>query len=595
MTAYKISDFKVDFRTSEQEWIKRLSKKLKSRKIDRYEILRKSVDARKNLMFVYTLMIELYQEFTQKELQEIRRDLKIELYHEDVYQLPLSYEQGDELSKKEDFHRPLVIGSGPAGIFATLILAQCGLKPVLFERGEAVEKRTKSVSHYNKTGELNVESNIQFGEGGAGTFSDGKLNTGVKDASGRRNKVLKTFVDCGALPDILYDAKPHIGTDYLVKVVRNMRKQIEALGGEIRFETRIDEILFENNSVIGVKTEEGEIISGDIVALAIGHSARDSFEMLHQKKVEMTAKPFAVGFRVEHKQRIIDENQYKKYAGHPRLEAAEYKLTYQAKNERRVYSFCMCPGGRVVNSASEPERLVCNGMSYQARDLENANSAILIGIDENDYGHGVLDGMRYQRDIEEAAFWLGGGDYSMPIQRLGDFKRAHNLKQRELQDQQTARNQQTQRDQHETFTYQTTHNAYQTIHNNEKSQDSEAQAHDIIKSSLECKTKYANLQSILPNDMNEAFIEAMQYFGTKIKGFDDDGVLLTAIESRSSSPVRIVRGEDFQSISHKGLFPCGEGAGYAGGIMSAALDGIKTAEKIIESITHPSVLDGELR
>lgn len=529
---YKITDFKVDFRLTEDEMITLLSKKLHHIEITSYQILRKSVDARKNLMFIYHLMIETNRELSEKE----RKSLQLEVYHEDEYLLPCSYEEGLELSKKIP-SRPVIIGSGPSGLFACLILAQCGFKPILLERGEAVEDRIKSVSHYNHKGELNPESNIQFGEGGAGTFSDGKLNTGVKDHSGRRNKILKSFVECGALENILYDAKPHIGTDYLIKVVANMRKKLQSLGAEIRFNTKVDEILFKENRVIGIKTQRGELIPARIVVLAIGHSARDTFEMLYDKDVDMQAKPFAVGFRVEHSQNLIDRNQYGKYAGHPHLHSAEYKLTYQAKNGRRVYSFCMCPGGRVVNSASEYEMLVCNGMSYQARDLENSNSAILIGVDERDYGEGILAGMNYQRKLEKKAFELGGSDYSMPIESFGDFKSA-------------------------------------------KTQDLKPSS--TLKSSLLSSTKLADLTTLFSQDMNEAFLEAMNYFGSKIKGFDDDEIILTAVESRSSSPVRITRNADFISISHKGLYPCGEGAGYAGGIMSAALDGIKTAEKIIE-------------
>lgn len=530
---YRIRDFKVDFRLQEEEWVAALEKKLSGRKLLSYKILRKSVDARKNLMFVYHLMIETTGKLSPQDLKK----LNAEIYMEEKYRLPCAYETGNQCYQSDGL-RPVVIGSGPAGLFACLILAECGLKPILFERGEAVEKREQSIAHYNQTGELNTESNIQFGEGGAGTFSDGKLNTGVKDALGRRGKVLETFVQAGAKENILYDAKPHIGTDYLIRVVAGIRKKIESLGGEIHFESRVDEIITENGRVKGVLVK-GQKITAETVVLAIGHSARDSFEMLLEKEISMESKPFAVGLRVEHKQSIIDRNQYGKFAGHPHLPAAEYKLTYQAENGRRVYSFCMCPGGRVVNSASEKGRLVCNGMSYEARDLDNANSAILIGIDERDYGEGILAGLEYQRKLEEKAFRLGGGDYAMPVETYGDFK---------------------------------------------KSCSADFQPSKSIVSSLECKTRYADLRQLFSEDMNIALIEAMQDFGKRIQGFDDDQALLTGVESRSSSPVRILRGEDYQSLNCKGLYPCGEGAGYAGGIMSAALDGIKVAEKIVENL-----------
>lgn len=533
---YKVNDFRVDFRLSEEEWLAILSKKLKGEKILSHQILRKSVDARKNLLFVYQLVIELKRRFSEKE----RKLLGIELYEPEVYQLPyLSEGRAKPADQDRISPRPIIIGSGPAGLFAGLILAEAGRNPLIVERGECVEKRQKTIDHYNRTGELNEESNIQFGEGGAGTFSDGKLNTGIKDIGGRRGKVLQTFVACGAKDDILYDAKPHIGTDYLVKVVANLRHKIEALGGEIRFDTKVEEILTENGRIKGIVTATGEEISADIVVLAIGHSARDTFAMLKNKGIKMEAKPFAVGLRIEHKQKIIDENQYGKYAGHKNLDAAEYKLTYQAKNGRRVYSFCMCPGGRVVNSASEKGRIVCNGMSYQARDLENANSAILVGIDEKDYGTGVLAGMEYQRRLEEKAFALAGSNYAMPIETFGDFKAAR------------------------------------TDHFN-VSKD--------INSSLECAYQPANLRSLFSEDVNRALVEAIDVFGNRIKGFDSPEALLTGVESRSSSPVRILRQEDGVSVNCIGLYPCGEGAGYAGGIMSAAIDGIKTAEKILGKI-----------
>ncbi|MFI3177187.1 MAG: FAD-binding protein, partial [Eubacteriales bacterium] len=434
--------------------------------------------------------------------------------------------------------RPVVIGSGPAGLFCAYELALHGYEPILLERGYQVEKRQHHVEDFWATGVLNPKSNVQFGEGGAGTFSDGKLNTLVKDKFARSSEVLNRFVEFGAPSDILWDSKPHIGTDLLIFVIKTMRQNIIDLGGSVRFESQVTDfkIIKENgrNTLVGIYINDQEFLETQAVVLAVGHSARDTFSVLAHRQVPMLAKSFAVGFRIEHKQSMINESQYGIEQGEY-LPPASYKLTAQTTQGRGVYSFCMCPGGYVVNASSQEGRLAVNGMSYHKRDSQNANSAVVISVSQDDYeGSDPLAGMHFQEQLEERTYELAKG--KIPVQTWGDFKR--NI-----------------------------------------STESSAIHH---KTCMKGAYEGSNLRSLLSDSCNHALMEGMEQFGRKIKGFDEEDALLSAIESRTSSPVRISRDESFQS-QVLGLYPCGEGAGYAGGITSAAIDGIKVAEQIAKT------------
>jgi len=441
-----------------------------------------------------------------------------------------------ELKKK--FLRPVVIGSGPAGMFAGVILAQAGMKPIILERGKPVPERQKDVEMFWKLGKLNKNSNVQFGEGGAGTFSDGKLMSGIKKDI-YTDKVLKEFVEAGAPEEILYLAKPHIGTDNLAIVVQNIRKKIESLGGEYRFESRFTNFEAKDDKISAIQfiKEENETntLSCDDVILALGHSSRDTFEMLYEKGVNIEQKAFSVGARIEHKQEMINRSQYGKFAAHKALGAADYKLFCHLGNGRGAYTFCMCPGGEVVAAASEEGGVVTNGMSEFARDKENANAALLVGVEKEDFGSKhPLAGMYFQRKIEERAFELGGKSYKAPAQLVGDFLQG-------------------------------------------KSSDKKGS----VNPTYSCGVIFSDISTIYPKYITETMRAAIKDFDRKLKGFACSDAVITAAETRSSSPIRIIRDENFES-SVKGLYPCGEGAGYAGGIMSAAVDGIKTALKIIE-------------
>ncbi|TAG34924.1 MAG: NAD(P)/FAD-dependent oxidoreductase [Polaromonas sp.] len=439
--------------------------------------------------------------------------------------------------------RPVVVGFGPCGIFAALLLAQMGLKPIVLERGKKVRERTKDTWGLWRKNTLNPESNVQFGEGGAGTFSDGKLWSQIKDPRHLGRKVMQEFVKAGAPEEILLVSKPHIGTFKLVKVVEHMREQIIALGGEVRFEQRVSDVLIEDGHIRGLTVENLNDTSryelrANQVILALGHSSRDTVAMLHERGVYMEAKPFSVGFRIEHPQGLIDRARLGQHAGHPLLGAADYKLVHHASNGRSVYSFCMCPGGTVVAATSEPGRVVTNGMSQYSRNERNANAGIVVGISPADYPGGPLAGMAFQRALESHAYTLGGSNYQAPGQLVGDF-----------------------------------------VSNRPST------ALGSVEPSYKPGVLLADLSSALPSYAIAAMREAIPAFGKKIRGFDRHDAVLTGVETRTSSPIKITRGEDFQSLNVKGLYPAGEGASYAGGILSAGVDGIEVAEAVALSIT----------
>lgn len=441
--------------------------------------------------------------------------------------------------------RPIVIGMGPCGLFAGLVLAQMGFRPIILERGKAVRERTVDTFGLWRRKVLNPESNVQFGEGGAGTFSDGKLHSQIGDKLHHGRKVLAEFVKAGAPEEILYVSKPHIGTFRLVSMVEHMRATIESLGGEIRFSSRVDDVLIEPDAagdrhVRGVTLANGEQLRADQVVMALGHSARDTFAMLHERGVFLEAKPFSIGFRIEHPQSLIDQARFGPQAGHPLLGAADYKLVHHCRNGRSVYSFCMCPGGTVVAAASEPGRVVTNGMSQYSRNERNANAGIVVGITPEDYaayGEGPLAGVALQRHWESNAFVLGGGEYEAPGQLVGDF--LHDRPSREF---------------------------------------------GAVLPSYTPGVRLGDLGQSLPDYAIAAIREALPAFDQQIKGFAMHDAVLTGVETRTSSPLRITRGGDGHSVNTRGLFPAGEGAGYAGGILSAGVDGIKTAEAVAMSI-----------
>ncbi len=501
--------------------------RIKKEQLKEWKIVKCSIDARKKPLIKLVYSVDVQVEKEKEVMRQADKGTKIEYVKEKRYQFPI---KGTAILKE----RPVVVGSGPAGLFCGLFLAEQGYRPLVLERGEDVDARTDTVAKFWNGGDLNPSSNVQFGEGGAGTFSDGKLNTLVKDTEGRNRKVLEVLVEAGAPEEILYWNKPHIGTDLLRKVVKGIRKRIEAYGGEVRFLSQVTDFETEKEGeeerLAAVIVNKTERISCQVAVLAIGHSARDTFAMLDRHLVSMSAKAFAVGVRIEHPQSQINLAQYgtEKKEGIP---AADYKLTYQASNGRSVYSFCMCPGGYVVNASSEEGRLAVNGMSNYKRDGRNANSAVIVSVTPEDFpGDSPLAGIVFQRKLEEAAYLAGSG--KIPLQLFGDF--LENRKSERLGE---------------------------------------------VSPSLKGDYSFANVREMFPTEIGEALEEGILAFGKKISGFDRTDALLSGVESRTSSPVRIWRNHEMES-SVLGIYPCGEGAGYAGGITSAAMDGIKTAEAI---------------
>lgn len=521
----RIRQIKLSINHNENDLKLKLTKKLKIKENDiiNFKINKKSIDARdkNNLMYVYEIDAKIKNEnhILKKHLADILKTPN------ETYKIP-------NKGNLKLNHQIIIVGSGPAGLFAGYMLAKSGYKPLIIERGEDIENRVKTVEKFWKTGVLNPNSNVQFGAGGAGTFSDGKLNTLTKDKFFRGKEVLKTFVKHGAPEDILYLNKPHIGTDLLRNVIKNMINEIIKMGGNIKYQTCLTNINIKEDKLISIEINSKEIIPCENLILALGHSSRDTFEMLLNNGLNIIPKPFAVGIRIQHPQSLINKSQY---GNNKSLPPASYKLTYQTTKKRGVYSFCMCPGGYVVNASSEPNKLAINGMSNHSRNSENANSAIIVTISPDDFGSNPLDGITFQRKLEQKAYEIGKGN--IPVQLFKDFtenKQSKNFK--------------------------------------------------TIKPIFKGNYELTNLREIFPEYISEALIEGIKNFDRKIKGFASDDAILSAAESRTSSPIKIPRDETFTS-NIKGIYPCGEGAGYAGGIMTSAIDGIKVAENIIKTYT----------
>ncbi len=526
----RMREIKVGLQEEETSGIKnKVCKKLHltAKEIKNITIIKKSLDARdkKNLHYVYEVDIDLVNE---KNILRKYGSNQIFLSPNEKYQFPSSG------SKKLD-NRPIIVGSGPAGLFCAYLLAEHHYSPLVIERGDKIEQRVGIVEKFWKEGILDPECNVQFGEGGAGTFSDGKLNTLVKDKMGRGKKVFEILVSCGAPPEILYEKNPHVGTDLLRTVMTNMRNKIIEMGGEIKYRTKLTDIIVNQGSLQAIEVNHQTIIPCSHLILAIGHSARDTFQMLHERRIKMEAKPFAVGLRVQHPQKMIDEAQYG--TREIPLPPASYKLTATTSKNRSVYTFCMCPGGYVVNASSEENRLVINGMSNHQRNSKNANSAVVTSVTPDDFGYDPLAGIEFQRRLEEKAYQLGKG--KIPIQLWKDYL-----------------------------------------------ENQESKKLGAVTPVMKGKYQLANLNLLFPEPINEALKEGITLFDHKLKGFSRCDIILAGVESRTSSPIRIIRDSETGFSSVAGIYPCGEGAGYAGGITTAAMDGITIAE-LLASVYEP--------
>ncbi len=514
----RVRQVKVNIENNSIENIKKCTSKklnINENDIKNITIIKESIDARKKVSYIYEVEIQTNLE------NKLLKNKDVYIPKDETYNFCVT---GNKLMKK----RPIIIGSGPSGLFCAYMLSLYGYMPVIFERGEKVEDRVKTIEKFWREGKLNKNSNVQFGEGGAGTFSDGKLNTLVKDKNFRMKKVFEIFIECGAPSEILYKNKPHIGTDLLRKVIINMRNKIINMGGNFYYNKTLTDIVISNNEVKEIVINNNERIPCEVLVLALGHSARDTFQMLHKRGLEMVSKPFAVGVRIQHNQENINNSQYGKYSKY--LSAADYKLTYTCKDNRGAYSFCMCPGGFVVNASSEENHLVINGMSNYGRNEKNANSAIVVQVSSKDFGNSLFDGMNFQRKLEENAYKEGCG--FIPVQLFSDYE----------------------------------NNIISTDFKN-------------INPVFKGKYKFANLNNIFPKFINKDLKEAINYFETKIKDFNCGDSILAGVETRTSSPIRIVRNEKFMSNIY-GIYPIGEGAGYAGGITTSAMDGIRVFEQI---------------
>ncbi|MBN2137391.1 MAG: hypothetical protein JW720_06270 [Sedimentisphaerales bacterium] len=500
---------------------------ISAEELESFRLVRRSIDARRKtgaVKIVYTVDVELSDE--EGVVSKAGAESGIVRSPCMEYRMPAAGQKGAL--------RPVVVGSGPCGLFATIILAELGFRPILIERGRNVGARVRDVRRFWTAGRLDPESNVQFGEGGAGTFSDGKLASQIKDRANRSRKVLEEFVRAGAPEEILYEARPHIGTDNLVRIVKNLRRRIESLGGEVRFETKLTRIRIKAGRVVGAVVNDADEIETDRIVIAPGHSARDTFEMLNQLGIPMEPKAFSIGVRIEHPQRVIDKARYGRFASGSLLPPAEYKLVHHCRNGRSAYTFCMCPGGEVIASSSEGESVVTNGMSLYSRNGVNCNSGLLVGVNPGDFGSSsVLAGVEFQKKWERKAFELGGGNYSAPVQLMGDFLAGR---------------------------------ASKSLGN--------------VAPSYRPWITPSDLSGCLPDYVVATLREAIVQMDKKLRGLAMKDAVMTGVETRSSSPVRIVRDDSFQSPCVKGLYPAGEGAGYAGGIISAAVDGIKAAEAI---------------